>query len=200
MAIVTSLTRWTKSGAAPSEVMAMTCPRCSTPLKPDKHNTGIAWRCTGCGGQSLNFSQFRRIVPEAHANGIWETAMLEPRAPRLRSLCPECRRDMAAVLIPVQERELELEVCRGCQRLWLDRQERIAGHLTENAEPGPLPEVKPISMDARIRMGEEMLRQMRRRQLIGRYGLWTAILILIALFVLGAAGKRKRIKWNLERP
>jgi Zn-finger nucleic acid-binding protein len=180
--------------------MAMTCPRCITPLNPDKHSTGIAWRCTGCGGQSLNFSQFRRIVPEAHANGIWETAMLEPRAPRLKSLCPECQRDMAAVLIPMKERELELEVCRGCQRLWLDRQERIAGHLTENAEPGPLPAIKPISMDARIRMGEEMLRQMRRRELLGRYGLWTAILILFGLFVWAATAKRKRIKWNIDRP
>lgn len=177
--------------------MTMTCPRCSTALKPEKHATGIAWRCSGCGGQSLNFSQFRRIVPEAHANGIWETAMLNPRAPSRRSLCPECHRDMAAVLIPMNERELELEVCRGCQRLWLDRQERIAGHLTENAEPGPLPEVKPISMEARVRMGEEMLRQMKRKRAVRRSGLLTMFIVVILLFLYVLTGKKRRVRWNL---
>jgi Zn-finger nucleic acid-binding protein len=163
----------------------MTCPRCSTALIPEKHKTGIAWRCTGCGGQSLNFSQFRRVVPEAHANGIWETAMLKPRAPSRKSLCPECQRDMAAVLIPMQERELELEVCRNCQRLWLDRQERIAGHLTENAEPGPLPDVRPISAEAQIRMGEQLARGVRRRasaQVLGRGALLVFLIYLLLEF------------------
>jgi Zn-finger nucleic acid-binding protein len=157
--------------------MTMTCPRCSTALKPDKHKTGIAWRCAGCGGQSLNFSQFRRVVPEARANGIWETAMLEPRAPSRRSLCPECQRDMAAVLIPMQDRELELEVCRNCQRLWLDRQERIAGHLTENAEPGPLPQPRPISTEAQIRMGKQLAGRVRRRATPYEVGWGTLVFI-----------------------
>lgn len=133
--------------------MSLTCPRCHSALLPDKHATGIAWRCHGCGGQSLNFSQFRRVIPEDHANDIWETAMLTPRAPSIRSLCPECQRDMAAVLVPLKDREVELDVCRSCQRVWLDRQERIAGHLRENAEPGPQPEVKPISPGTRVRAG-----------------------------------------------
>jgi len=134
----------------------MTCPRCHSALIPDKHSTGIAWRCHGCGGQSLNFSQFRRVIPDDHANGIWETAMLNPQAPSVRSLCPECQRDMAAVLIPFKERIVELDVCRGCQRVWLDRQERIAGHLRENAEPGPRPEARSISIEAKVRMMQHM--------------------------------------------
>jgi Zn-finger nucleic acid-binding protein len=162
--------------------MTMTCPRCSTALKPEKHTTGIAWRCAGCGGQSLNFSQFRRIVPEAHANGIWETAMLKPRAPSRRSLCPECQRDMAAVLIPMTERELELEVCRICQRLWLDRQERIAGHITENAEPGPLPEARSISSDAQVRMGEELAKRVRRRATPREVG--RGFLLFLAIYLI----------------
>jgi hypothetical protein len=103
---------------------------------------------------------------------------------------------MAAVLIPMQDRELELEVCRTCQRLWLDRQERIAGHLTENAEPGPLPEVRPISMEARVRMGEQMLQQMRRRMVSRRISFMILILLLIAL-IGGIMGKRRRrVRWN----
>ncbi len=141
----------------------MTCPRCRSALKAEKHDTGIAWRCMGCGGQSLNFSQFRKLVPEPKANSIWEEAMLHPRAPRRRSLCPECQRDMAAVLIPMKERELELEVCRNCQRLWLDSQEKIAGHLTAGAPPGPQPEAWTISDSARERLAGHLARSTRRR-------------------------------------
>ncbi len=141
----------------------MKCPRCRSALKAEKHDTGIAWRCAGCGGQSLNFSQFRKLVPEPKANGIWEEAMLHPRAPRRRTLCPECGRDMAAVLIPMQERELELEVCRNCQRLWLDSQEDIAGHLTAGTAPGPQPEPWTISESARERLAEQLASRTRRR-------------------------------------
>ena len=141
----------------------MTCPRCRSALKANKHDTGIAWRCTGCGGQSLNFSQFRKLVPEPKANGIWETAMLHPRAPHRRTHCPECARDMAAVLIPLPERELELEVCRNCQRLWLDSQENIAGHLSSGAAPGPQPDAMPMSPSARERLAEHLARGTRRR-------------------------------------
>jgi len=143
--------------------MKLICPSCDSALKALKHATGIAWRCAGCGGQSLNFSQFRRLVPEARANDIWETAMLEPRALSRRSLCPECQRDMAAVLIPVPERELELAVCRNCQRLWLDRQENIAGHLAAGAVPGPLPEARTVSGTAQERMAEELARYVRNK-------------------------------------
>ena len=108
--------------------------------------------------------------------------MLAPRAPTRRALCPECRRDMAAVLIPMEERELELNVCRICQRLWLDRQESIAGHLTGKVEPGPLPEVKTISLEAQMRMGEEMAKRVRRQYLGKEIG--AGALILSAVIVL----------------
>jgi Zn-finger nucleic acid-binding protein len=162
--------------------MTMSCPRCRSALKAEKHDTGIAWRCKGCGGQSLNFSQFRKLVPEPKANGIWEEAMLHPLAPRRRTLCPECQRDMAAVLIPMKDRELELEVCRNCQRLWLDSQENIAGHLTAGAAPGPQPEAWTISASARERLAEALARGTRRR-FSGETSITTR-LVLIALFIL----------------
>ena len=160
----------------------MTCPRCRSFLKADKHDTGIAWRCAGCGGQSLNFSQFRKLVPEPKANGIWEEAMLHPRAPRRRTLCPECERDMAAVLIPMRERELELEVCRNCQRLWLDSQENIAGHLSAGTKPGPQPEVWTISAAAQDRLADQLARRTRWR-FRGDYNI-TIRLVLLGLVIL----------------
>ena len=58
--------------------LKLICPQCQGVLAAVKHETGIAWRCGGCGGQSLNFSQFRRLIPELQANGIWASAMERP--------------------------------------------------------------------------------------------------------------------------
>ncbi len=173
--------------------MTMSCPRCRSALKADKHDTGIAWRCLSCGGQSLNFSQFRKLVPEPKANGIWEDAMLHPRAPRRRTLCPECERDMAAVLIPMAERELELEVCRNCQRLWLDSQENIAGHLSAGAAPGPQPKVMVISAAAQERLADALARGTRRR-LSGEYNviIRAVLFALIMLYLIARAWMQKR--------
>jgi Zn-finger nucleic acid-binding protein len=170
--------------------MTLTCPRCRSALKAEKHETGIAWRCAGCGGQSLNFSQFRRLVPGARANDIWESAMQEPRAPSRRSLCPECQRDMAAVLIPMPGREVELEVCRNCQRLWLDRQENIAGHLAEGAVPGPLPEARSVSGTAQERMAEELARHVRNRDRIKELAQRLFVALALLYFVVRFLARR----------
>ena len=108
--------------------------------------------------------------------------MLHPRAPRRRTLCPECERDMAAVLIPMKERELELEVCRNCQRLWLDSQENIAGHLSGGAKPGPQPEAWTISASAQERLAEQLARRTRWRYR-GEYNI-VIRLVLGALIIL----------------
>lgn len=99
------------------------CPRCQINLQGVKHTTGIAWRCPSCGGQSLNFSQFRRMIPGARVDDIWLTATAEPVISPLRGKCPECRRIMHAVLVPWQDQEIELDLCRPCQRLWMDNPE-----------------------------------------------------------------------------
>ncbi len=49
---------------------------------------------------------------------------------------------MAAVLIPFQGREIELDICRGCQRLWMENQEDQANKLDlRDPSPGPKPPV-----------------------------------------------------------
>ena len=105
---------------AASGGLGMDCPRCGGGLAPGKHDTGIAWRCLKCGGESLNFSQFRRMIPDEQVDVIWWTAKERPVAAPGGTACPECRRPMLAVLIPHREEELELDICQGCQRLWRD--------------------------------------------------------------------------------
>ena len=117
----------------------MLCPRCRLPLEGCDHEQGIAWRCARCGGQSLNFSQFRHMVPESGANAIWENATARPDPPRQRTRCPECQADMAAVHFPLHGHEVELDICRQCQRLWLDQQQEADRPLNITQEPIPRP-------------------------------------------------------------
>lgn len=102
----------------------------------------MAWRCTRCGGQSLNFSQFRRLIPECQANDIWLTVREQPVKPQPAIACPECRQAMAAVLVPFEGREIELDLCTGCQRLWMVPQENLTWSLDE--KPVPRGEKPPV--------------------------------------------------------
>lgn len=115
----------------------LVCPSCGIPLRGSDHAQGIAWRCRACGGQSLNFSQFRRMVPEHGANDIWNEAAARPRPARLRTKCPECLAGMDAVFIPFRGHWVELDICRPCQRLWLDRDEGRDGSALSLAPLAP---------------------------------------------------------------
>lgn len=139
-------------------VTGMDCPRCGSGLAPGKHDTGIAWRCLKCGGESLNFSQFRRMIPEEQVDMIWWTAKGQPVASPQGTACPECGKPMLAVLIPFREEELELDICQGCQRLWRD------GPRT--AKPTPTPRLnigygatdKPPVLEMRPRQARPLRR------------------------------------------
>lgn len=103
------------------------------------------------------------MIPDRNASEIWMTAMEQPSAPRLRTRCPECRNDMAAVMIPFENRDLELTVCRNCQRLWMDSQEHSARQIhTSAAEPAPTPPAIRMTGSAMERMLSEKLRRVRR--------------------------------------
>jgi Zn-finger nucleic acid-binding protein len=120
----------TAEALAESLGLVLICPRCTMLLTRVDHELGIAWRCSRCGGQSLNFSQFRRMIPEAHANEIWFNSMENPKVPKRRTPCPECRIGMRAVLIHHEDKNFELDICPRCQRLWLDLRE--SNHARQN--------------------------------------------------------------------
>lgn len=170
----------------------LVCPRCGIPLQGGDHELGIAWRCRACGGQSLNFSQFRRLVPERGANKIWLEAMKNPCAPRIPTNCPECLAGMDAVRIPFHGRSVELNICRPCQRLWLDAQtEEAVPTLTGASRPpmlemgsGPNMVDEEAILTVRIRRQKRQARRTRLRQAAG----WL-------LYGMAAAGASWFIAW-----
>jgi Zn-finger nucleic acid-binding protein len=134
------------------------CPRCDVNLSPTDHATGLAWRCPRCAGSSLNFGQFRHLIPGQHADEIWTTTLDEPVSPTVRAKCPECRRNMTAVLIPFQGREIELDICRMCQRVWMELQETRPHRIdiSESACVRRPPVISLTGQKARGLLGEKL--------------------------------------------
>jgi hypothetical protein len=158
------------------------CPRCQVALEQTAHGTGIAWRCVHCGGESL----IRRMIPELHANEIWLTVMEQPVKAQPGIRCPECCRDMAAVLIPFRGREIELDLCAGCQRLWMTPQEDRPWSIDEKPErKRPMPPVIRMKGRGLVRNRTESLGSGPRPA--GTGGVREAMVRLWALGILLAA-------------
>lgn len=84
----------------------------------------MIWHCRQCRGISLNFSQFRKLVPAWHANRIWESAIAGPRLASPEVRCPECRRPTNALDGRLPAGVLALKLCLVCQRLWMEAADR----------------------------------------------------------------------------
>jgi Zn-finger nucleic acid-binding protein len=145
------------------------CPRCQVNLTPMDHETGLAWRCPQCAGSSLNFSQFRKLVPEFHADEIWMTTLEQPVRPSRKTCCPECHRHMMAVLIPFQGREVELDICSSCQRLWMESQEDQT-HRLEQPNRINISEDAPIRKPPVISVAQSKARAPLREKIASMHG------------------------------
>ncbi len=138
---------------------SLTCPECRCALNGLPHETGVSWKCPQCGGQSLNFSQFRRFIPDKHVNEIWVTAKEQPTKPAKPVACPECSREMHGVLVPFPSGDQELDICSPCQRLWMKRAQPdsplFISHSSERLEQPPkrvkLPRVSMKGIGGRLR-------------------------------------------------
>lgn len=137
------------------------------------------------------------MVPETHVDEIWVTITEQPVTAPNRTRCPECRRLMLAVLVPLQDREIELDICRPCQRLWLENQEKLSQTLDSLRHPqnaaaarGPKPPLirmgrRPMDDQARMDYLEKLGRIrafMERERRSKPYGS-TLIALLVVLYV-----------------
>lgn len=111
--------------------------------------------------------------------------MEQPVAARRQTLCPECRKDMAAVLIPFQGKEIELDICRTCQRLWMDAQENQTYRLDLSETPrGRKPPVIKMTGRGVERLVKEQAKRVRDRWRMGNNPLtWKGWLIIVLILL-----------------
>jgi len=97
------------------------CPRCRERLIRVKTPNGFFFVCRRCQGRAVGLSVLRRLTTRESIKGLWTRAG-QPGAKGPLG-CPICRRRMSEVGVPVDEQEVVLDVCRGCQFVWFDPKE-----------------------------------------------------------------------------
>lgn len=105
------------------------CPRCKTALTPDNvkdhgvmHN---AWSCQSCEGFWISLEQLGEIESEERAR-IIEWRFLPPKDVQDAPLdCPQCGTKLEKV-ISTRDKHVTMDVCRACQKVWLDKGEMDA--------------------------------------------------------------------------
>lgn len=97
------------------------CPRCSVPLGRAVGESRVLYACPKCGGRAGTLPVLRRVLDEEVVNRIWQGAKYAPRASGLP--CPQCRRAMQPVSVPVAAAAVPVDVCARCQIAWFDATE-----------------------------------------------------------------------------
>ncbi len=119
------------------------CPRCRRRLVWTRTERGVFFVCPGCQGRVVSLSVLRRIAGRKPARELWLRAQQEEVRPGVG--CPMCHRATAEVRLPVDGREVPLDVCVGCRFVWFDPKE-----LEQLPEaPKPPGEEKPLPQEAR---------------------------------------------------
>lgn len=110
------------------------CPRCQIPLHTHAVAGAVHYACEQCGGRAANLALLRRILTKDCANKLWNTVRDASPADHHGILrCPSCSHRMHPATVATDAgEELQLDVCRVCQIVWLD-----AGELER------LPQVPP---------------------------------------------------------
>ena len=102
--------------------MIMNCPRCGQPLAKSLYQGKIGFHCPNGCGRAVSFSTVRAFCGKPEfANTLWRKA-LESQGEN-GGYCPVCGHSMSLVELPVEGKNLELDICCRCQELWFDPNE-----------------------------------------------------------------------------
>jgi Zn-finger nucleic acid-binding protein len=100
--------------------LALTCPRCSVALEPQRLDAKTVWSCASCAGLAVNLAALRRDVESQVVNALWQLA----RKSETTSLpCPSCRQALRLIHYAEDTVALEADLCTSCQLIWLDHGE-----------------------------------------------------------------------------
>jgi membrane associated rhomboid family serine protease len=97
------------------------CPHCHHALHTTKTLAGNVWDCPAGHGRFAMLRVLKGLVHDVPLSQAWKDAHWSDARPGYR--CPSCHQAMSAVR--VQYAAIEMEVCRHCQCIWLDREQQL---------------------------------------------------------------------------
>ena len=96
------------------------CPRCAGLLDDARVDGLRMYRCHACEGRAVNITQVRDRMPSERFSAMWQAARA---AEACGPGCPVCRKPMRVIMAGRRE-TVEVDICTGCQMLWLDAGEQ----------------------------------------------------------------------------
>jgi len=136
------------------------CPRCSIPLKTHVTSGSVHFVCPKCDGRAGNLALLRRTLEPEFANRLWRVVRdAHPTDHHGMLRCPSCKTRMHPAGLTTDEgTDLQLDVCRVCQIVWLDADE--IAHLPQAPAAAPADRFTPDAAEALAPM---LLENERRR-------------------------------------
>ncbi|MFM7180561.1 MAG: rhomboid family intramembrane serine protease [Verrucomicrobiales bacterium] len=107
---------------------------------------GIHYECPTCGGRSVALAMARRQFDADVMKNLWLAVKeVAPVHSREAIDCPYCKKKMHPLEIADGTNGFQIDVCRTCQALWLDKDEsesmpaRVGGEVTQFLPNGYAP-------------------------------------------------------------
>lgn len=97
------------------------CPGCALKLKKHQLEDKNYWGCTNCAGHMVPFATLRKLIGEATTRNLWlQSGHVEAGG----RPCPSCAFKLRPV-IHGSDFPVELDVCRTCHIMWMDKGELV---------------------------------------------------------------------------
>ena len=82
---------------------------------------GAFWKCATCSGMAANLAVLRKSLGAETVRQFWLKATKES-TPSIRK-CPSCAQRLREFATDLNAQRIRLDLCRGCQFMWFDRNE-----------------------------------------------------------------------------
>lgn len=97
------------------------CPRCKLKLRKFNVDGNFFWDCPLCSGRAVSMDVVRKFVPLTIVKELWNRAYSSTEVSD--AICPVCNKNMTGVVLQVEDRIEEIDVCKSCRFVWFDPQE-----------------------------------------------------------------------------
>ena len=134
--------------------MNMNCPRCGKPLEKSFYQGRVSFACPDGHGRGVALSVVRALCGHpGFANSLWRRAAENPSV--TGGDCPICHQPMTLVSLPLDNGNLELDICCRCQEVWFDPKD-----LEALPEPPPPPKEYELPQKAKEILAMHTIEQM----------------------------------------